>query len=152
MREGRTPQAPVNTGSVQRARDLLGVAADADGPALTRAYRQQARQLHPDLSPDPRAAEQFRALHAAYHLARRAARPAPAAPLSPPAQGSDGHVDRPTAPRPATSAGSEWVTIAGATTRQVGTWDDGIWLIAGPVHVQPADGVDSTKNPQEGRS
>src|SRR5690242_15131791 len=67
--------------AVHGAHEVLGVGLDADATELTRAYWRQARRLHPDLSSDPRANEQFRALHAAYQLALQAAlRPRPPAP------------------------------------------------------------------------
>lgn len=54
--------------SVRSARALLGVAADADVAQVGRAYRRQARLLHPDVSGEPQAVERFQALAAAYHL------------------------------------------------------------------------------------
>jgi len=95
------PQSDLRT--VRTARALLGVTADADAPELTRAYWRQARRLHPDLSTDPDATEQFRSLHAAYRLALQAAADA-----------------RPSAPSPPGQHQS-W----GA--------DDGVWVVAGPV-------------------
>ena len=48
---------------------VLGVAADADGKAITRAYRKLARELHPDTHPDDReAAERFKEVTAAYDV------------------------------------------------------------------------------------
>lgn len=47
--------------------DLFGIAPDADREAIKRAYRQLARQLHPDMRPDdPHAAEQFKQINEAY--------------------------------------------------------------------------------------
>lgn len=48
---------------------VLGVAEDADDKTITRAYRKLARQLHPDTHPDdPRAAERFKEVTAAYDV------------------------------------------------------------------------------------
>ncbi len=57
---------------------VLGLSEDADAAAVRRAYRRLARDCHPDANPgDPRAAERFLTLAAAYavlgHPARRAA-------------------------------------------------------------------------------
>jgi molecular chaperone DnaJ len=48
--------------------DLLGVARDADADAIKKAYRRLARQLHPDVNPDPDAQEQFKQVSAAYEV------------------------------------------------------------------------------------
>lgn len=48
--------------------DLLGVARDADADAIKKAYRRLARQLHPDVNPDPGAQEQFKQVSAAYEI------------------------------------------------------------------------------------
>jgi len=48
------------------AEQLLGVTPGASPGELTRAYRRLARRIHPDVTDDPAAAEQFRALTAAY--------------------------------------------------------------------------------------
>ncbi len=48
--------------------DLLGVARDADADAIKKAYRRLARQLHPDVNPDPEAQEQFKQVTAAYEV------------------------------------------------------------------------------------
>jgi molecular chaperone DnaJ len=48
---------------------VLGVAKDADGKAISRAYRKLARELHPDTHPDdPAAAERFKEVTAAYDV------------------------------------------------------------------------------------
>ena len=58
--------------------ELLGVTPDASPDDLTRAYRRLARQIHPDVTDDPAAAEHFRALTAAYQrLLAAAAAPRP---------------------------------------------------------------------------
>src|SRR5918993_2496988 len=48
--------------------DLLGVSRSASAEELKRAYRQRARELHPDTNPDPAAAEQFKAVARAYEV------------------------------------------------------------------------------------
>jgi molecular chaperone DnaJ len=48
---------------------VLGVANDADGKTITRAYRNLARELHPDTHPDDlAAAERFKEVTAAYDV------------------------------------------------------------------------------------
>ncbi|MBE7323687.1 molecular chaperone DnaJ [Nocardioides sp. Y6] len=48
--------------------DLLGVSRDADGDQIKKAYRKLARQLHPDVNPDPEAQEQFKQVSTAYEV------------------------------------------------------------------------------------
>jgi molecular chaperone DnaJ len=48
--------------------DTLGVARDADGDTIKRAYRKLARQLHPDVNPDPGSAERFKEVSHAYEV------------------------------------------------------------------------------------
>ncbi|WP_101524859.1 molecular chaperone DnaJ [Nocardioides houyundeii] len=48
--------------------ELLGVARDADGDAIKKAYRRLARQLHPDVNPDPETQEKFKEVSAAYEV------------------------------------------------------------------------------------
>lgn len=48
--------------------DTLGVSRDADGDTIKRAYRRLARQLHPDVNPDPRSAERFKEVSHAYEV------------------------------------------------------------------------------------
>ena len=58
--------------------EVLGLTPDASPDDLTRAYRRLARQVHPDVTDDPAAAEHFRALTAAYQrLLAAAAAPQP---------------------------------------------------------------------------
>ncbi len=46
----------------------LGVARDATDDQIKKAYRKLARQLHPDVNPDPEAQERFKAVTAAYEV------------------------------------------------------------------------------------
>ena len=46
--------------------EVLGIANDASGEEIKRAYRKLARELHPDLNPDPTAAEKFKEITTAY--------------------------------------------------------------------------------------
>ncbi len=48
--------------------DLLGVARDADGDTIKKAYRRLARQLHPDVNPDPATQERFKEVSRAYEV------------------------------------------------------------------------------------
>ncbi|GCD88436.1 molecular chaperone DnaJ [Nocardioides sp. LS1] len=48
--------------------DLLGVARDADADAIKKAYRRLARQLHPDVNPDPETQEKFKEVSMAYEV------------------------------------------------------------------------------------
>jgi molecular chaperone DnaJ len=48
--------------------DTLGVARDADGDTIKKAYRKLARQLHPDVNPDPGSAERFKEVSHAYEV------------------------------------------------------------------------------------
>jgi molecular chaperone DnaJ len=51
--------------------EVLGVSSDADAETIKRAFRAQARSLHPDVSEDPAAAEKFRELSEAYGVLSR---------------------------------------------------------------------------------
>ncbi|MGZ5416299.1 MAG: molecular chaperone DnaJ [Nocardioides sp.] len=48
--------------------ETLGVARDADGDAIKKAYRKLARQLHPDVNPDPETQERFKDVSRAYEV------------------------------------------------------------------------------------
>ncbi len=47
---------------------LLGVSRTASADEIKRAYRRQARELHPDTNPDPRAEARFKELALAYEV------------------------------------------------------------------------------------
>ena len=47
---------------------ILGVRRDANADDIKRAYRQLARQYHPDVNPDPTAQEKFKEINAAYEV------------------------------------------------------------------------------------
>ncbi|MDQ6937776.1 MAG: molecular chaperone DnaJ [Actinomycetota bacterium] len=47
---------------------LLGVGREATGEEIKRAYRRLARELHPDVNPDPAAQDKFKAITAAYEV------------------------------------------------------------------------------------
>lgn len=48
--------------------DVLGVARDADAAAIKKAYRTLARQLHPDVNPDPATQQRFKEVSRAYEV------------------------------------------------------------------------------------
>lgn len=48
--------------------DLLGVSKSATDAEIKKAYHKLARTLHPDVNPDKKAAEKFKAVSAAYEL------------------------------------------------------------------------------------
>ena len=56
---------------------VLGIPADSDRETLTSAYRARARATHPDVSPEPDAAEQFAAVTGAYRALSAAGDPGP---------------------------------------------------------------------------
>src|SRR3954453_12703422 len=47
---------------------VLGVSRDADADSIKKAYRRLARQLHPDVNPDPETQEQFKEVSRAYEV------------------------------------------------------------------------------------
>jgi hypothetical protein len=128
-------QPTAQAAALRSARALLGVTADVDATELTRAYWRRARCLHPDLSADPEATEQFRALHAAYRLALEAALdpPSPATASSP----------APVRPTPRSTA----VTVSPSAA--VPPSYDGVWVVAGPVQVRPPRPADAS-GPRDG--
>lgn len=48
--------------------ELLGVPHDADADTIKKAYRRLARQLHPDVNPDPATQERFKEVSRAYEV------------------------------------------------------------------------------------
>lgn len=47
---------------------ILGVRREASADEIKRAYRQLARELHPDVNPDPAVQERFKEINAAYEV------------------------------------------------------------------------------------
>ena len=47
---------------------MLGVTRDADAETIKKAYRRLARQLHPDVNPDPETQERFKEVSRAYEI------------------------------------------------------------------------------------
>ena len=48
--------------------EILGVSRDADADDIKKAYRKLARQLHPDVNPDPATQERFKDVSRAYEV------------------------------------------------------------------------------------
>ena len=56
-----------------RALELLGLESDADFPAVKKAWREKAKEVHPDVKPgDADAAKAFQAYQLAYEVLRQA--------------------------------------------------------------------------------
>ena len=56
-----------------RALELLGLEADVDFVAIKKAYRNRAKEVHPDVKPgDEEAAKQFQAIQISYEVLRQA--------------------------------------------------------------------------------
>ncbi|MGA9829633.1 MAG: DnaJ domain-containing protein, partial [Trebonia sp.] len=47
---------------------MLGVRRDASSDEIKRAYRRLARELHPDVNPDPETQEKFKEISQAYDV------------------------------------------------------------------------------------
>jgi len=47
---------------------ILGVRRDADADEIKKAYRRLARELHPDVNPDPQTQERFKEITQAYEV------------------------------------------------------------------------------------
>jgi hypothetical protein len=110
---------------VRAAWGLLGLGVDPDLAEITRAYRRQARDTHPDVSATPDAAARFEALSDAYQVAVEATRQGEIAPPR-------------TASRPQ-PAPRRPVTELTPDDRWFNTLRHGSApLVAGPVRVQPS--------------
>ena len=46
----------------------LGVRREADADEIKKAYRRLARELHPDVNPDPQTQERFKEITPAYEV------------------------------------------------------------------------------------
>ena len=56
-----------------RALEALGLEADADPAAVKKAFRERAKQVHPDVAPgDKEAAAEFQKIQVAYEVLRQA--------------------------------------------------------------------------------
>ncbi len=47
---------------------VLGVRRDASQEEIKKAFRRLARELHPDVNPDPKTQERFKEINAAYEV------------------------------------------------------------------------------------
>jgi hypothetical protein len=111
--------------ALRSARAILGVTAESDQAAVARAYRRRARRLHPDVSPEPDASEQFSKLHAAYRLAAAAIPTTPPPNLARRGARPEGTVRRDATPTTRVPEGPG-----------PGPAND-VWMTAGPVRVSP---------------
>ena len=48
--------------------EMLGVTRDASADEIKKAYRKIARELHPDVNPDPAVQDKFKEVTAAYEV------------------------------------------------------------------------------------
>ncbi|MGS2645906.1 J domain-containing protein [Streptosporangium sp. G12] len=62
------PRPPRRTTSASDFHTVLGVPLTATPAEIKKAYRRLARQLHPDVTPDPAAAERFKRITHAYDV------------------------------------------------------------------------------------
>jgi hypothetical protein len=155
-------QGPRPNASVQAARKLLGVTAEADRAQLARAYRRQARRFHPDVSRESDATERFWALQAAYRLALTALARATGETSAVDRGGAGRHNVAATtaAPTPTKQVHVQTcapiVVIDTSTVTSSAPWKAGseAWVVAGPVQVRPAPGYSprtaSTSRPSPG--
>jgi curved DNA-binding protein CbpA len=107
---------------------VLGISRDATAADITRAYRQQARSVHPDMAPPGAgAAARFRAVSEAYQVlsdpGRRAGYDRARSPRAAPAQASPG-------PAPGTPPARPLAPAGPGLVRTPALW-------AGPVRVEP---------------
>ena len=117
--------------SLAQAWQTLGVPAGSDLVRVNRAYHRLARQIHPDVSADPDAADRFDRLTAAY---RRAAAAAAAPVPSPDASSADAPAYRPQ-PIRVSSAVAPTQVFALPVVLSVNLGRSRSILRAGPVHV-----------------
>jgi len=75
---------------LDEALNVLGIPADSSRETVTSAYRRLARATHPDVSPDPDAAERFATVAAAYRVVSGVPAPEPHLRLHPRAHPEDG--------------------------------------------------------------
>ena len=127
----------VDEPSEEAALAILGLRKGADRDTVWRAYRRLARESHPDVSGAPDTAGQFVELTRAYHRAVAAADAQP--PETAIHVSVTDRVARPRAPRMARVELAEAFTDAVGRPWQAGpsSWDDGTWIVAGPVLVSP---------------
>ena len=55
-------------GTVRNYYGMLNVGSDATAEEIKRAYRKLARELHPDVNPDPQAQNRFKEVTTAYEV------------------------------------------------------------------------------------